>query len=353
MIGRIRRIRSRIVQLFELTNQISALQQNIAQLQEENRNLRDVLREIHAITDHTQKIAGETLSALNEEKAFNNLRFRRLPLTDHVYQALGRIESRLSESATEWNSLPFSVYSQFGEDGIIQFLLRQIAVSRKEFVEIGVEDYLEANTRFLLLYNRWKGVLIECDENAVAKLVQDAPYRSREIQVVREFVTRENINSILCDAGVSGSVGLLSIDIDGNDYWVWEASEIVADIVIIEYNFRFGPDPAVAVPYDPDFNKNSAHPSGIYYGASLKALTLLAEKKGYALIGCSDGGVNAFFVRRDKLGGSVRATTVHDAFVFGQHMEMRNAEGELVRASWEEQHHLLMSLPLVRFEGEA
>ncbi len=273
--------------------------------------------------------------------------------------ALGRIESRQTEALppTHWEAMGFGVTSQFGEDGFLQHLVRQLPQIPRSFVEFGVEDYRQANTRFLLEKDRWRGLVLDGSERNIATLCEgDAAYWMRDLTAVAAFVTCENINTLLTESGFAGELGLLSIDIDGNDFWVWQAIDaVMPQLVSVEYNFRFGPDVAATVPYDPTFDKNTAHPSRLYYGASLHALTGLADARGYDLVGCSDGGVNAFFVRRDVRPETLPRRTVAEAFRVGQHGEWHDPQqgktvAKVIRASYQEQHALLMSLPLERFE---
>jgi hypothetical protein len=93
---------------------------------------------------------------------------------------------------------------------------------------------------------------------------------------------------------------LLSLDIDGNDLWVWRAiTAIQPRVVVIEYNAAFGPGRSLSVQYDPAFDRFKYHPSGIYHGASLSAMANVGREKGYVLVGCESHGVNAFFVQRE------------------------------------------------------
>lgn len=272
--------------------------------------------------------------------------------------AQGRIESRQTQTIPpeNWDAMGFGVTSQFGEDGFLQHLIRQVPGAPRSFVEFGVEDYRQANTRFLLEKDRWRGLVLDGSEENIAALCGgDAAYWMRDLTAVAAFITRENINALLMQHGFTGELGLLSIDIDGNDLWVWQAIEAVTpQLVSVEYNFRFGPDAAVAVPYSPTFDKNTAHPSRLYYGASLRALTGLADERGYELVGCSDGGVNAFFVRRDVRPPTLPRRTVAEAFRAGQHAEWHDPEqgktiAQVLRKSYAEQNALLLSLPLEHF----
>ena len=167
----------------------------------------------------------------------------------------------------------FKIFSQWGDDGIIQFLVSYLDIPQKTFIEFGVEDYSESNTRFLLINNNWKGLVLDGNKNDINYIHDDEIYFRHELTAKQVFVTAENINQVIAENGFSGEIGLLHIDIDGNDYWVWKAIEVVNPVlVIVEYNSVFGKDSAITVPYDPQFDRTKAHYSNLYFGASLKAL---------------------------------------------------------------------------------
>lgn len=265
-----------------------------------------------------------------------------------IQEALGRVELRQTLSARTLRESEFSVYSQWGEDGIIQYLLRNVPVENKVFVEFGVQDYVESNTRFLVSNDRWSGLVIDGSADNIERIRKSDLFWRSQIIAVAAFITRENINKIIKSVGIDGDIGLLSIDIDGNDYWVWEAIDIVNPrIVVVEYNARFGAERAVTVPYDPSFSRGKAHHSMIYYGASLAALAALGRRKGYALVGCNSAGNNAFFVRKDSQSEALPTVTPATAFVASQFREARNAAGQLVFLSADDEKALLDTLPLV------
>jgi len=282
---------------------------------------------------------------------------RKLGLLDQIdarlkrmQEALGRIESRqLSPAAPQsLQSYEFQVYSQYGEDGILQRLIRAVQVPRKVFVEFGVEDYSEANTRFLLSNENWAGLVIDGSAANISRIAADPVYWRHNLKAVHAFVTRENINDLLRQNGLTGDIGLLSIDIDGNDYWVWEAIDAVKPgIVVAEYNWRFGPERRVTVPYDAAFVRQRAHYSMVYYGASLAALEALGSRKGFDLVGCSSAGNNAFFVRRELRPAELRAVTARDAFRAGSFREARLPSGALASLAPSDEINLLADLPLV------
>jgi hypothetical protein len=266
----------------------------------------------------------------------------------YIQEALGRIEARQTESAKTPHEAEFRVFSQWGEDGIIQFLSRHIPIENKTFVEFGVQDYLESNTRFLVVKDNWSGLVIDGSAENIGKIRRSEIYWRHHIRAERAFITRENINDIIGSAGISGDIGLLSIDIDGNDYWVWQAIDVVKPrIVVTEYNSRFGADRAVSVPYDPQFVRSRAHYSMIYYGASLAALARLGETKGYALVGCNSAGNNAFFVRKDIQPAGLPGLSAREAYVRASFRESRDSSGNLNFLSPEDERKLLDGLQLV------
>jgi hypothetical protein len=242
----------------------------------------------------------------------------------------------------------FQVFSQWGEDGIIQYLLGKVPIANDLFVEFGVESYAEANTRFLLVNDNWRGVIIDGGSAHQEFTARAGLSWRHHLQVVQAFITRDNIDGLLAAAGAQGDIGILSVDIDGNDYWVLEAIRSVSPrILIVEYNALFGPTLQVSVPYKADFTRTAAHPSNLYYGASLAALAGLAERKGYRLVGCNSAGNNAFFVRADLL-GPLTPMSAAEAFVDARFCESRNADGTLsfLRAR-RDKLALLRDLPIV------
>jgi hypothetical protein len=272
---------------------------------------------------------------------------------EYLQEALGRVEARQlsSNETSQLTDNEFRVFSQWGEDGIIQYLLRHIEIDKKIFVEFGVQDYRESNTRFLLVNNNWSGVVLDGNSADITSIKNSRIYWAYDIKAVQSFITRENINEVLAENGIKGEIGILSIDIDGNDFWVWRALTVVNPvIVIVEYNHRFGKEAAVTIPYDEAFDRTRSQHSLIYFGASLKALCWLAARKGYAFVGCSSYGVNAFFVRKDKKPDYVKEVTAEEGYAQGKFSEILSAEQVPERMTLEEERRVVMSLPLVNVE---
>ena len=274
---------------------------------------------------------------------------------EQLQSAFGRIEARqlgtAEPGAGPLASREFRVFSQWGEDGIIQWLVGAVDVGPKIFVEFGVENYREANTRFLAEHNNWTGLVIDGSRESIEEVRRSSVSWRQNLRAVAAFVTRDNINQLISNQGISGRIGLLSIDIDGNDYWVWEAVTIVDPaIVVVEYNHRFGSELAVTIPYETEFRRGERHPV-YYFGASLRALCLLGARKGYAFVGCNSNGVNAFFVRRDALPTGFRELTPTEGFVAGMFTESRDGQGQFIPSDAERERLEILRLPLVTVTG--
>lgn len=241
----------------------------------------------------------------------------------------------------------FSAYSQWGEDGIIDWLISKLPEIPKTFVEFGVENYRESNTRLLLQLRNWRGLIMDSSRTCIENIRSQEIYWRYSLNAIQAFIEKENINKLLNEGGMNGEIGLLSIDIDGNDYWVWEQIEVVNPaIVVIEYNAVFGDIHALTIPYSNDFYRTKAHHSNLYFGASLPALTMLADRKGYTFIGTTTSGVNAFFIRNDlapRIISNINSVRSHPS----KNREARNKEGRLLFIDGIERIAMISHLPLI------
>lgn len=272
---------------------------------------------------------------------------------ERIQQTLGRIEGRQTHAASSLAEAEFQVSSQWGDDGIIQYLLRRVPVERELFVEFGVQDYTEANTRFLLQNNNWNGLVLDGSPDNIERIKCDPIFWRHNLKAECAFIDRDNIDGLLQRNGVAGDIGLLSIDIDGNDYWVWEAiASVKPRIVVIEYNSLFGPSAAITVPYRADFNRTRAHYSNLYWGASIGALGRLGRRKGYRFVGSNRAGNNAFFVR-DDVAGDVPEASVAESYVPARFRESRSAGGELTYLDAEQGLALIGDLPVIDVSRES
>lgn len=198
------------------------------------------------------------------------------------------------------NAYERTVYSQNGEDGILREIFRRIGTTNTFFVEFGVEDGLECNTALLSRAHGWQGLLIEGSAQNFARLERNYE-RYPLVKRVRSFITRENIVQLFEQAGVPKEFDLLSIDIDGNDYWIWEAlSAYKPRVTVIEYNATRPPPERWVIVYNPEHRWSDDG----YMGASLASLEALGKRLGYALLGTDEKGINAFFIRGDLVAAS-------------------------------------------------
>ncbi len=247
----------------------------------------------------------------------------------------------------------FRVFSQWGEDGIIEWLTAQVAVPNHRFIEFGVGNFAESNCRFLMQNRNWKGLIFDGNDDYITDLRNDRMFWMYDLTAKAAFITTENINDLILEAGFGGPLGILSIDIDGNDYWVWKAINVVEPaIVICEYNPILGDQYAVTVPYDPQFHRFKGHHSGLYFGASIAALKILAEQKGYTFVGTNSNGINAFFVRRDLVGPVLSELQDVRAFC-SRHRDSRDEAAELSFVGGRARFDLIRNCPIVDVETGA
>ena len=275
---------------------------------------------------------------------------------DETLLLLGRTASlrvRSMEVASSLDKVEFKVSSQWGEDGIIDWLIERVEMPPHlhTFIEFGIESYAEANTRFLLQNRNWRGLVMDGSSAQIEQLKKDTKlFWGHDLTAKSAFITRENINDVLVNAGFSGEIGLLSIDIDGNDYWVWEAINAVRPVIFIcEYNAVFGDVWPISIPYEPHFVRARPEFQGLYFGASIAALRSLASRKGYQFLGTSSAGVNAFFVREDYA-PRFQSSLVNTIAWPSKFREALDGEGRLSYVRGLERAHLIGELPVINVE---
>lgn len=267
---------------------------------------------------------------------------------------LGRLLSESVASKKQINSLDeveFKVFSQWGDDGIIQWLLKNLEFPDKTFVEFGVENYQESNTRFLMMNNNWSGLVMDGSQLNVEQIINSDYFWKYSLSAKPVFIDTENINQLLSSSELGEEVGILHIDLDGNDYWIWKEINVISPIVVIlEYNSILGIDQAITTPYDKSFCRNEAHHSNLYFGASLRALYQLSTDKGYSFIGCNSAGNNAYFVRKDKLNNNVREVSLEDGYVASKFRESRDKEGQLNYLTEENKMEAIRGMPVYNID---
>ena len=239
------------------------------------------------------------------------------------------VKNRYFKKIKDLSDVEFQVYSQWGEDGIIDWLINKFPEIPKSFLEIGTQDYTESNTRFLLINRNWDGFLIEADKAAIKDIKSQRVYWKHNLRAINEFITKDNINNIIKKFNIPKKLGLLSLDIDGVDYWVLKKLSVLdPSIIICEYNSLFGQKKSVTVPYKENFIRSDMHHSNLYYGASIKAFIDLMKKKNYFLIGTNSAGNNAFFVKKN-IWNKARKLIINKKVFDSKFRESRNTKGEL------------------------
>lgn len=225
-----------------------------------------------------------------------------------AYQKL--VQAAVQQKHNDPSAAAADLFTYHGEDGIIQNLVSRLQNVPPLFVDIGAGNCIVGNCATLAVHNKWKGVFI--DDNAAQLSIGKKFYSHlqmlQQLQFVKKYVTPQNIDTLLQEEEITGEIGLLSIDIDGNDYWVWQAVTCIRPaIVVIEAKVEFG-FKNIVVPYSAS-NHHSYHKQ--YNGASVEALRKLGVEKGYTLVASNPQGYNLFFVRNELLNQSLpeRKTT--------------------------------------------
>jgi hypothetical protein len=252
---------------------------------------------------------------------------------DELKINIGSLHSELNSrkhSYEKLSDLEFKVFSQFGDDGIIQFLVRNIEIPCKTFIEFGVEDFSESNTRFLLQKDNWSGFVMDGSKEHISRLKSSSFFWKHDLEAQSVFITKENVTDLLAPYIQKwGGLGILHIDLDGNDYWIWEKLDLKPVILILEYNSTFGSDRSITVPYDASFYRTDAHYSNLYWGSSLKSLHDLSITRGYTFIGCNSSGNNAYFILGDYMNSKLKSVSLSEGFVASKYRESRNEQGDL------------------------
>jgi len=225
------------------------------------------------------------------------------------------LSSKEQKKHTAINRYESSLHSQNGEDGIIRYIFSVIGFESRYFVEFGFGAH-QCNSLRLLLHESFEGLLMDGSEeqcrifNLSCKKMQ-----LNSVLAVNAFIDVTNLQKLIVLNDVPDQIDFLSIDVDGNDYWLWEILDCINPrVVCIEYNSGIGPEYSWSIPYSADFERFSAHPSGFFAGASLKALESLGQRKGYRLVACDSTGTNAFFIRKDISAKEIITLSSKEAF---------------------------------------
>ena len=262
--------------------------------------------------------------------------------------ALGKIlcNQQVNMKSKSINDYEFKIFSQCGDDGIIQYLIRNLEIDNDYFIEFGVGDFTESNCRFLMMNNNWSGLVMDSSFNAIKRLKKQKWYWMYDLEAKAEYITKDNINYLISSTGEK-NIGILHIDIDGNDFHILKKLnlEIInPSIIIAEYNSLFGFKRAITVPYRSDFNRSKAHYSNLYFGASLRALDYISKKRGYTLVGTNSTGNNAYFIREDLLNSKVKKVTIKEGYHYSKFREGRDKNNKFSFISSEDRLELIKGL---------
>lgn len=245
-----------------------------------------------------------------------------------------------------------SVFSQWGEDGILDFLLQHLQISKPKILEIGAGDFSECNSRFAIQYRNCSAYLVDAREDLKNNLEKSFSMWKGTVSAECIFVTPENINEIFERAkNFMGGIEVLSIDIDGIDYWVAQRLDWTdINIAIVEYNPLFGHRNTVSVPLETFTSRFEQHYSGLYFGASIRSWIELMESNNLVFVGSNRIGNNAFFVNKKLcLNSSIPIPDTNDlsGFVDWRIRDSRNRDGNLTYLNLTEMQSLLSGMPVV------
>ena len=220
-------------------------------------------------------------------------------------------------------------------------------------IEFGSGNFTECHSRFLAEFRNASVAPVDSRNDLISTIENlDVNWRST-VCPIETWITPSNINGLFEKASKSlGGVDIVSLDIDGNDYWVAEALDFNGTkIIVVEYNPIFGHELALTVPRNDSFNRTESHFSNLYYGASLLAFINLLKLENYTFIGSNRAGNNAFFVLNSVLSLlEVKIPTESDYsnFTDWRVRESRSPNGELTLLSLEQGRELIKDLALIQ-----
>jgi hypothetical protein len=241
-----------------------------------------------------------------------------------------------------------SVFSQNGEDGILNYICNKLDIGKPSIVEIGAGNFTECNSRFLAEHRSANVLAVDFVEELSSQVKKLDVIHKTNIQTLKTWVTPENIQSIIEYGHKNfGQIDIFSIDIDGNDYWVLESANLdKIRVVIVEFNPLLARTLPVSVPKDNEFDRTRAHFSWTYYGANLYAFNHLLSSKGFKLLGTTRHGSNAFYIREQEMKYFTLKVDM-DLFSDVRARENRNIRQELALISGNDRQQLIVDMPVI------
>jgi hypothetical protein len=253
-----------------------------------------------------------------------------------------RIRYKLGDDVPHLWDVGFREYSQNEEDGILLYIFALLGMETRSFVEICAGDGIECNTTNLIVHHGWTGLLVDGNPANIHKAKQFYSHIAQTLvwppKIAQKWVTAGNINELIQEHGLSGNIDLLSIDVDGVDYWLWKAVDIISPrVVVIEINNRLGPEKRLTVPYRDDFQTEVTAAGSEYGGASISALISLGKEKGYRFVGTNKICTNGFFVRNDLEHPWLPETSPHAYFSHERtQYHLEHIQEKVLKKDWEE-----------------
>ena len=231
------------------------------------------------------------------------------------------------------HDVDYKIFSQNGEDGILDYLLYQLKIEKPKFIEIGVGDYTESNTRFIFDRCSPKGAIIDCIDNFEERVKKKINLWRGELKIINNFVNSENINEIMKDTDCTTDLDIFSLDIDGIDYWILEKlPKDFSKIAVIEFNPIFGSSLRVSVPNKNNFERKKYHYSNLCFGMSLQAAIKIMDDKNFYFVGTNLLRNNAFFISKnydkEKYFNNLKINNI-DNSVDANFTESRDVDGNL------------------------
>lgn len=242
------------------------------------------------------------------------------------------------------------VFSQWGEDGILDYLCEQLGISKPKVLEIGAGNFGECNSRFLAENRNASVFAVDGRDDLSSTINQNSLRWKTHIFSMQEWITPKNINKVINAARESMlGIDIFSLDLDGNDFWILDEANLQSvSIVVVEYNPLFGSKLAVSVPRDDTFDRTTKHFSWLYYGASIKAFIKILSQKDFVFVGTNRVGSNGFFVRKSIV-NKIKIELPEDLspYVDWRIRESRNQQGELNYLSNNDRIDQIKDMPLI------
>lgn len=239
------------------------------------------------------KISGYIINSIPSGKKYDELKYT-------TAKSYFNIAKKTYSDVKKFDEVYYKVFSQNGEDGVLDYLIEKLKIKNLKFVELGVGSYKESNTRFLFIDKACKGLIIDKEKNLQNQVKENIEFWKGDLEIINTTIKKDNINEILNKNNFLDNLDLFSIDLDGIDYWIInQLPNKFSKIAVVEYNSIFGDSAEITVPYFENFNRYDYHYSSLCYGASLTAVINLMQKKGFLFLGINEIKNNAFFIQNN------------------------------------------------------